>query len=659
MAEKIKTTRDILHETALKAPQSSGVYLWRNEEQTVIYVGKAKNLKNRLTSYFSGQKNIKTKLLIAHAVSIEYITTLNEYEALLLENNLIKKYNPRYNISLKDGKSYPVLRITNEPFPKMFRTRRVLQDGSTYFGPFPDVNALDTFLETIYRTYPVRHCRTLRKRDTPCLYYHMKQCKAPCCGKITEEEYGNYIKEISGLLSGKSDQAIEKMTAEMKAAAANLDFEKAARLRDGVKALMVLQNQNIVESFDSEDRDYIAHYREGELVSFTVLKVRQGKLLGRENYRVESLNEDDELLGEFMAAYYEDSKQLPPYIYVPTTSQYEFVKRWLEESFEANTQVILVGTSGENYRDNTPRDIAAMNMAYQNAHEDIIRRLRDRGDVPAMEELKNLLDLDTLPVRIEGFDIAHIGGKFPVASLISFYNGNPDKKNYRYFRLKTTDGIIDDFASMREATSRRYTRLLNEQADLPDLIMIDGGIGQVNAVEGVLQSLNLDIPIVGLAEKNEDLYLPGNSTPIQLPRRSDALRLLQRVRDECHRFATSRNQQLRTKENTNSIFLELPGVAEKRAALLQKKFITLENLAKAEQSAVAQCLHIKALDAANILLAAKELLKQREEKKDMQKRSLGAAGTTKEKAAEAEYISDLASLALGMAVADEKPEYGK
>ena len=195
-----KTTREILHETALKAPLSSGVYLWRNSEDTVIYVGKAKNLKNRLSSYFSGQKSIKTRLLISHANSIEYITTTNEYEALLLENNLIKKYNPRYNICLKDGKSYPVLRITNEDYPKIFKTRRILQDGSKYFGPFPDVTALDTFIETIFKLYPVRHCRTLRKRDTPCLYYHMGQCKAPCCNKISKESYNDYIGEISQLL---------------------------------------------------------------------------------------------------------------------------------------------------------------------------------------------------------------------------------------------------------------------------------------------------------------------------------------------------------------------------------------------------------------------------------------------------------------------------
>ena len=479
----------------------------------------------------------------------------------------------------------------------------------------------------------------------------MKQCKAPCCGKIDKEEYNNYIEEITALLSGQAEEAVEKMTAQMKQAAASLDFEKAARLRDGIKALMILQNQNIVEGFDSDDRDYIAHYSEGELVSFTVLKIRGGKLLGRENYRAESLNEEDELLAEFMAAYYEDPKQLPPSIYVPTEAQCDFINRWLDETMKVETRVIVPS-------DTDKRDIAALNMARENAHEDIIRRLRDRGDVPAMEELKNLLGLDTLPVRIEGFDIAHIGGKFPVASLISFYNGNPDKKNYRYFRLKNTDGFIDDFESMREAASRRYTRLINEQADLPDLILIDGGLGQVNAVEEILNSLGLDIPVAGLAKRDEEIYLPGNSTPINLPKRSDALRLLQRVRDECHRFATSRNQNLRTKENVDSIFLELPGVGEKRAAALQKQFITLEQLANSEESAVAQCLHIKnAEEAANILFAAKQLLSRREQKKEIQKLSLGAAGTTKEKAAEANYISSLADEALSLAAAEPKKNY--
>ena len=668
-----KTIREQLHETALKAPLSSGVYLWRNAENTVIYVGKAKNLKNRLSSYFTGNRTVKTRLLVSNATSIEYITTTNEYEALLLENNLIKKYNPRYNIDLKDGKSYPVLRITKEEFPRIFKTRRILQDGSQYYGPYPDVNALDTFIETIYKLYPVRHCRTFRKRDTPCLYYHMKQCKAPCCNKISKQSYCEYIGEINNLLKGKSEETIADLTDQMKAAAKELNFEKAARLRDGIKALMVLQNQNIVESFDSQDRDYIGYWSEGELVSFTVLKIRNGKLTGRENYRAESLNDDDDLIAEFMACYYEDIKQIPPNIYIPKTAQPELIAKWLEEDMKVESRLYVVlndeDTNEESDFQDTDcdlpiahyafeqRDRAAINMATQNAHEDIIRRLRDRGDTPAMEELKDRLGLDVLPVRIEGFDIAHIGGKWPVASLISFYNGNPDKKNYRYFRLKTTDGLIDDFASMKEAVSRRYTRLVNDQEDLPDLILIDGGIGQVNAVESILQSLNLDIPVAGLAKRDEEIYLPGNSTPICLPKRSDALRLLQRVRDETHRFATSRNQNLRTKENTKSIFLELPGVGEKRARQLQMQFTTLENLAKSEEAQIAQCLHIKAFEAAEILLAAKQLNEKRNEKKDSQRKSLGIAGTTKEKAAAAQYIDDLASMALD--AADEKPEYGE
>ena len=629
--------------------------MWRNPKGSVIYVGKAKNLKNRLSSYFAGNKDIKTRLLISHAQSIEYITTANEYEAFLLENNLIKKYTPKYNICLKDGKSYPVLRITNEDFPKLFKTRQIVQDGSTYFGPYPDANALDTFIETLYKIYPLRHCRTLRQRETPCLYYHIKQCKAPCCNKIDRESYNSIIGEIKELLEGKDETAIEKLTARMKKEAADLNFEKAARMRDGIRALMVMQNQNVVESFDNTDRDYIAHYAEGELVSFTVLKIRSGKLLGRDNYRVVSLNEEEELTEEFISAYYQSPQEIPPYIYVPTQKGQDYLTKWLEETFKIQSNIILVTDEIEN----APRHKAAMNMALENAREDIIRRKRERGDTPALEELKEVLNLDRLPVRIEGFDIAHIGGKFPVASLISFYNGNPDKKNYRYFRLKTTDGYIDDFQSMREATTRRYTRLINENKELPDLLLIDGGLGQVNAVRDVLKSLGLDIPIAGLAKRDEEIWRPDAAKPICLPKRSDALRLLQRVRDETHRFATSRNQTLRSKENTESVFLQLPHIAKKRALILTKEFTTLENLASSQESRIAQLLHIRADEATEILISAKELLKKQNLRKEEQKLSLQEAGSTWQKAKEAlaqkEYISDLASLALQ--VAQDKPDY--
>ena len=734
---------EILHQTALKAPSSSGVYLWRNREETVIYVGKAKNLKNRLSSYFSGNRQIKTELLVSNAASIEYITTSNEYEAFLLENNLIKKYTPRYNIQLKDGKSYPVLKITDEPFPRFFKTRQVRRgDNSLYFGPFPDAGALDTFIDTLYKVYPVRHCRTFKKRDAPCMYYHIGQCKAPCCNKIDEQTYNEYIEEIKSLLEGKGDETVVKITAKMKEAAANLNFEKAARLRDGLRALTIMQNQNIVEDFASEDRDYIAHWREGELVSFTVLKIRDGKLLGRDNYRVESMNEDEELLEEFARAYYSEETALPPKIFVDEKDNTEFLEQWLTQlagsneqlevensavvepvettvistvanDSERNGEIYPTETTDENLggtclaagrafrtsanrsiptlpsgRFGTPtavlqslpreseasentaaiesavtrsavvehvettghfdklndhtahcspltahyttilekvtssssrRDIAALNMARENAKEDIIRRIRERGDMPALNELKDLLALPRLPERIEGFDIAHIGGKFPVASLISFWKGNPDKKNYRYFRLKTTNGVIDDFASMREAATRRYSRLSNENADLPDLILIDGGIGQVNAVDGILKMLNLDIPIAGLAKRDEEIWRPHASKPICLPRRSDALRLLQRVRDETHRFATSRNQNLRTKENTVSVFASLPHIGEKREKILIKTFTTLENLASSEEAKIAQALGVRSDIATEILLAARAALEKRNETKDSKK----------------------------------------
>lgn len=596
---------DKLHQTALKAPKLPGVYLWKDENQEVIYVGKAKNLKNRLSSYFSGIKDIKTKTLISKAFLIEYITTDNEYEALILENTLIKKYSPRYNINLKDDKSYPVLRITNEDFPRIFRTRRIIQDGSKYFGPFPNAGALSTFTENLYKQYPLRQCKKLRKRSSPCMYYHIGRCAAPCCEKISKESYNQIIEEIIHLLEENPKETVQKLTLEMKECAKALDFEKAAKIRDNIDAIKALHIKNSVSDFNTDSRDYIGFATEGTLVSFAVLKMREGRLIARDLYRTKSLNTDEELINEFLMAYYVSQDLFPSQIFIPINMDVNLFRQWSEKEMEIQAQIFTPEVFDSKHN-------SAMEMAEQNAKEDIIRRLRERSDTPALEELKQLLKLDHLPTRIEGFDIAHIGGKFPVASLISFYNGNPDKKNYRYFRLKTTDGIIDDFASMREATARRYTRLLNENAELPDLILIDGGIGQVNAVKGVLSTLDLDIPIIGLAEKNEDIYLPGNSTPIQLPKRSDALRLLQRVRDETHRFATSKNQALRTKEKTANPFLELPHIGSKRAMLLLKTYGTVQNLVdevtKKGLSHLAETATLSPVQATETFQAAKILL---------------------------------------------------
>ena len=686
--------RETLHQYALSAPKTSGVYLWRDEKDIVIYVGKAKSLKNRLSSYFASKRDIKTRILVSRARRIEYIQTDNEYEALLLENNLIKKYKPRYNINLKDGKTYPVLKITNERYPRLYRTRRIQNDGARYFGPFPNVPAVDDFLSLVKRTYTLRQCKRLKKRE-PCLYFHIGRCSAPCADNISESDYQEDIDEIALLLEGDLKKPLAELTEKMKAAAAAREFEKAARIRDGMQAVQALRGQNSVEDMDPEARDYIGWAAEGALVTFTVFKMRGGKVVGRDLYRTESLKDESEVLPEFLIAYYTDPKQIPPHIFVCAGQEYELAEQWFadrlgvkvtitaipleERSQAAGTEIdtenhttvsknsyrterevgtgisktlpagaatmdsiqttalvasektpvygaatpdeaVIVPASDSVNRRSVPdrsiaprlppavlrRHKAALAMAQFNAKEDAARRVKELGDFPALEELQKLLSLARPPHRIEGFDIAHLHGKYTVASLISFKDGNPDKKNYRIFRLRTTDGIIDDYASMREAVARRYTRLLNEAAELPDLIMIDGGIGQVNAAKAVLDALELDIPLVGLAEKNEELYLPHNNTPIVLPRRSAALRVLQRVRDETHRFANTRNNRLRSKEELHLQFEQLPHIGEKRAARLLRSFSSIEKLAAASVEAAAAAARITQSQAEEVIAAARK-----------------------------------------------------
>ena len=706
--------REKLHATALDAPKTSGVYLWKDETGLVLYVGKAKSLKNRLSSYFTSNRDIKTRILVSRAHSIEYITTENEYEALLLENTFIKKLSPKYNINLKDGKTYPVIKVTPEAFPRIYRTRQIRNDGARYFGPFPKLEAADDFLDFIKRNYRLRQCRVLKKRTSPCLYYHIGRCSAPCCGKITEEEYKKEMEEILLLLDGDTADSVARLQNVMKEAAAKLQFERAARIRDGIRAIHELREQNAVVDMDPESRDYIAWAAEGTMVTFAVLQMRSGKLTGRELYRVRSLKDEEEILPEFLMAYYTDAAMVPPRIFVPTASGLALAEKWFAKELGTATDIEVIELPGSasvdadgttdatrevslgasihadapgevslGASDHATREVslgasvdasveadafhevsggdptlrrhtAAMAMASFNARQDAERRLREHGDFPALEELKAVLGLPTLPSRIEGFDIAHIGGRLPVASLISFHDGNPDRKNYRMFRLRTTDGIIDDFASMREVTSRRYTRLINEGAEMPDLILIDGGIGQVNAVQGVLDSLKLDIPIAGLAKQDEEIYRPGNSKPISLPRRSDALRLLQRVRDETHRFATTRNQKLRTKENTTLVFENLSGIGPKKAVAILERFGSLERLAEAALApegiaAIAEAASISKKAATALAASLPELIAQRE--MDRKKRAAGTDGIgtqsgmpgSENHAAEIKHLAELAA----------------
>lgn len=654
------TTRELLHERALKAPKGSGVYLWKDADGQIIYVGKAKNIKNRLSSYFSKHKDIKTRILISRASDLEYIETKTEYEALLLENTLIKKHHPKYNISLKDGKTYPVIKLTNEEFPRIFRTRTVKNDGAAYFGPFPNVYAVDNFLQLIKQNYKLRECKVLRKRKTPCLYYHIGLCAAPCCGKISAAEYAHEVDEVKNLLN--NTKSVEVLNEEMQAAAKRLDFEKAQKLRDGIHSILALHNQNVVEDMDENARDYIAWASEGASVSFVVLKMRNGKMLARDLYRTQSLKEDDEILAEFLPMYYKDKNEVPPKLFVlsfesrlqeeKTTSTEnihttkKILENWFEHELAAKTEMrtlpILLKKNYEAETDGAStvaeknffaselektvsvssndetiaaqlgmslqdfrRHRAAMSMAYFNAREDVVRRMRDYGDWAGLAALKKVLALETLPLRIEGFDISHLEGSLTVASMVSFKDGTPDKKNYRIFNLRSTAQVNNDYASMQEVIARRYTRLINENAELPDLILVDGGLGQVNVASRVLSALKLDIPLIGLAERDEEIYFPHTSTALRLPRRSDALRLLQRVRDESHRFANTRNRQLRKKRDLHLQFESLPHVGAKRAKLLLQNFGSLQKLSEASVAEIINATKLSEKAADEILQASR------------------------------------------------------
>jgi excinuclease ABC subunit C len=572
-----------LKKTAREAPMEAGVYIMRNGEDRIIYVGKARNLRNRLLSYFSGTRDVKTSVLVKNARTIETIIVSNEYEALLLENTLIKQHSPRYNINLKDGKTYPVIRVTREDFPRVFRTRRIIEDGSLYFGPFPNIQAVDTLLELIDKLFPLRKCRVLKKRESPCMYYHIGRCMAPCCGRITADEYRLQIEKVKKLLSGETESLIADLETEMKKEAAALRFERAAGLRNAIRATEDLSGPVNLVDFDEDARDYIAWAAEGIFTAFTVFSMRGGKMTGRELFRANSAAGESESLETFVTAYYSPGRPPPLLIYLQKKTEndgdgaesggeYGELRRYFSEQFGYEPELL---TPDEKHH------TAIIAMARQNAVEDIRRRQRERGAGPALDELREALGLRSRPERIEGFDIAQLDGKHPVASLISFRDGVPDRKNYRYFKLRSVVGIVDDFAAMREAVHRRYSRLIREGKELPDLVLIDGGIGQVNAAKGVMDELGMDSDVVGLAKREEELWLPRAKEPVILSRRSEALRVLQHVRDETHRFATSFNQRLRSGDLFFPVLQSVDGIGPRRAAAIMRAYGSVEKIAAA------------------------------------------------------------------------------
>ena len=555
---------NIVEEKLKTLPNSSGVYLMKDARGKIIYVGKARVLKNRVRQYFQAGKNhgAKVKAMVAKIADFETIVTATEVEALILECNLIKKHRPRYNISLKDDKSYPYLRVTAEDFPRIFLTRRVIHDGSKYFGPYTSGAAVKETLTLLRKIFPLRTCKTFPKR--PCLEFHIKRCAAPCAQKISREDYMQLVNAAEKFLDGHTGEVEREISARMNEAAENLNFELAAKLRDILTAIRtVTAKQKIVT--DTGDVDAIGLARlDGETCA-QIFFVRDGKVTGRENFPLTGTDDesDAKILVEFVKQYYSRAKISAAEILLPVDLPVDDLKllgEWL------NVKLIVPKRGVKK---------SLVDMAVENAkkflsEESARRQLKNAQTFGAVEELKNFLHLSKLPRRMECFDISHIQGAETVASMVSFFDGAPDKKNYRRFKIRSTEGKPDDFLSMREVTSRRYEKLSAE--DFPDLIVIDGGIGQLNSALEIIRGAGHQVSVIGLAKQFELVFVEGASIPVELPKESQALKLLQRIRDEAHRFAITYHRKLRRARNLKSELDNVAGIGQKRRTELLKRF---------------------------------------------------------------------------------------
>lgn len=576
-------------------PLNPGCYLMKDEGGNVIYVGKAKSLRRRVSQYFLPNRDRKTQALVEKIRDIDHVITGNDYEALILENNLIKKYNPHYNILLKDGKSYPMIRITKETFPKVFTTRRIIKDGSEYFGPYPEAGKINQYMELIDRLFSLRKCSTpLKKRTRPCLYYHIGRCSAPCCGKISAEEYSKSIDRIRGFLSGKNDDLEKQLRDEMTVASKAMQYEVAARKRDMLLAVQSVSKAQMVEDYaNTESRDYAAIEMRSPLCTVALMQFRDGKLIGRALYRAQTFGDESETLLNFLTQYYEDGRQIPSEIYVSHEIDVDLISRYFNEFLHKEVRV-FVPKEGKDYR--------ILRMAAENASRDVEKRLRSKDNSKALEMLRDILNLDDPPELIEGFDIAQLNGKYTVASLISFVNGNPNPAGYRRFNIKSLNGAIDDFGAMREAVYRRYSRVINENLQHPGLLLIDGGKGQVNVAREVLDDLGLaDVPVVGLAKRYETIVFDDDRPDLRLDHSNDALRVLIAVRDECHRFATGANQAMRSKEASFHLLQSVPGIGKASSEKIMNAFTTLDDVMVCSAEEISKRAGISVRVAENLL----------------------------------------------------------
>ena len=571
---------EIVAEKLQLLPETPGVYIMKDDQGKIIYVGKAIVLKNRVRQYFQSNKNHspKVRAMVAKIADFETIMTGSEVEALILECNLIKKHRPRYNISLKDDKSYPYIKVTlQERFPRVFITRRVMKDGAKYFGPYTNAGAVHESLKLLRKLFPLRTCRQMDV-DRPCLEYHIKRCLAPCAGKVGQAEYLQMIEAVCLFLEGRTENVEEMLQVQMKAAAEEYRFEAAARLRDQLAAVRkIAEKQNIVTG--SGDQDAVGMARSELGVCVQVFIIRAGKMIGREHFLLRGSEEESDaaVLQAFLQQYYHQAAFIPREILLPfAVLEQELLAEWLTKKKGAKVEINLPQRG-------TKRDI--IEMAQGNAAKymkDEAMRLKQANDQTegAVEELGRYLGLTKPPTRMECFDISHIQGSETVASMVVFEGGIPKKSAYRRFKIRSTEGKPDDFLSMREVTSRRYGKLLPEE--MPDLIIIDGGKGQLSsALEIIRGAGHLMVPVVGLAKQFEYIFVEGSSEPVILPRNSQALYLIERIRDEAHRFAITYHRSLRGKRNLVSVLDHIEGIGPKRRKALLTHFGTLAKIKQA------------------------------------------------------------------------------
>lgn len=583
-------------------PDKPGVYLMKNSLGEVIYVGKAKVLKNRVKSYFQKSKNHseKVKVMVKNIAEFEYIVTDSEMEALILECNLIKKYSPKYNILLKDDKFYPFIKITvNDDYPRVFVTRRFAKDGSKYFGPYTNGSAVYETLDLIYKIFPLRNCKLVIKENgekvRPCLNYHIKKCLGPCGGHISKEEYGKMINDIIDILSGKETYITKMLKSDMEKAAEELEFEKAASLRDKILSInAIAEKQKIFKTMEG-DEDFINIEQDEKDSCIQVFFSRDGKVIGREHFIFENTANESigEIIEDFIGSFYGGTAKIPKAIYVPQIDNFDLMEEYL--TIKRGSKVwIKVPQKGQKKE--------MLEMVKNNARITLEKfkdkYLKDKEiNRISLLELQDLLELEECPQRIEAYDISNIQGVDSVGTMIVFEEGRAKNSDYRRFKIKTVKGA-NDYDSMREILTRRFNHGLDEikaiqQRDLklsagkfstfPDLIMMDGGKGQVNVALEVLQSLNIDIPVCGLVkdDKHQTRGIIYNNNELIINKGSNLMQLIRRIQDEVHRFAITYHRSLRDKRTLHSVLDDIPYVGEKRRRALLMKFGSVDNIKKA------------------------------------------------------------------------------